>query len=60
MKVYGVWIGEKDNVELRILFYNKHKAEDFLMSEKEYDLECGTYNDTVYYIEELYVDMRGE
>ena len=59
MFVYGVWIGKKDNVKLIALFYNNYKAEEFLISQKEYDLECETYNDKVYVIEELYVDMRG-
>lgn len=59
MFVYGVWIGKKDNVELIALFHNKYKAEEFLISQKEYDLECETYNDKVYVIEELYVNMRG-
>ena len=60
MFLYGVFMLYNGERTLERLFNNKHRAEYFKSNQEDFDKDRGFDENRTYYLEELYVDMRGE
>lgn len=60
MNVYGVFMLCNGERTLEGLYHNKYRAEYFMSDQEDFDKDRGFNENRTYYIEELYVDMRGE